>query len=66
MQAGAHEALVHVESAPVLLTGRIELLRYYREQSVSHRYHRYGNLAPALLLPPLRGLLPCASTHCAR
>jgi RHH-type proline utilization regulon transcriptional repressor/proline dehydrogenase/delta 1-pyrroline-5-carboxylate dehydrogenase len=47
-------ALVHVTAAPVLLTGRIELLRYVREQSVSHRYHRYGSLAAAGLLAPLR------------
>jgi RHH-type transcriptional regulator, proline utilization regulon repressor / proline dehydrogenase / delta 1-pyrroline-5-carboxylate dehydrogenase len=50
IEAAAH-ALVHVEGAPVLLTGRIELLRYHREQSISHRYHRYGNLAPGRLLP---------------
>jgi RHH-type transcriptional regulator, proline utilization regulon repressor / proline dehydrogenase / delta 1-pyrroline-5-carboxylate dehydrogenase len=50
IEAAAH-ALVHVETAPVLLTGRIELLRYHREQSISHRYHRYGNLAPGRLLP---------------
>ncbi len=29
---------------PVLVEGRIELLRYLREQSLSHDYHRYGNL----------------------
>jgi RHH-type proline utilization regulon transcriptional repressor/proline dehydrogenase/delta 1-pyrroline-5-carboxylate dehydrogenase len=50
----AEAALIHVASEPVLSTGRIELLRYCREQSVSHRYHRYGNLAGARLLPPLR------------
>jgi RHH-type transcriptional regulator, proline utilization regulon repressor / proline dehydrogenase / delta 1-pyrroline-5-carboxylate dehydrogenase len=44
-----------VSAAPVLLTGRIELLRYVREQSVSHRYHRYGSLAAQPLLAPLRG-----------
>jgi RHH-type proline utilization regulon transcriptional repressor/proline dehydrogenase/delta 1-pyrroline-5-carboxylate dehydrogenase len=50
----AEAALVHVAAAPVLQTGRIELLRYLREQSVSHRFHRFGNLAPARLLEPLR------------
>lgn len=30
--------------APVLAEGRIELLWYLRERSVSHAYHRYGNL----------------------
>ncbi|HET6407238.1 MAG TPA: aldehyde dehydrogenase family protein, partial [Chthoniobacteraceae bacterium] len=29
---------------PVLSEGRIELLWYLREQSISHAYHRYGNL----------------------
>jgi RHH-type proline utilization regulon transcriptional repressor/proline dehydrogenase/delta 1-pyrroline-5-carboxylate dehydrogenase len=54
LRAAAEAALVHVAAAPVLQTGRIELLRYLREQSLSHRYHRYGNLAPARMLPPLR------------
>jgi RHH-type proline utilization regulon transcriptional repressor/proline dehydrogenase/delta 1-pyrroline-5-carboxylate dehydrogenase len=49
VEAAAH-VLVHLEAAPVLLTGRIELLRYHREQSISHRYHRYGNLATGRLL----------------
>lgn len=30
--------------APVLTNGRIELLRYLREQSLTVSYHRYGNL----------------------
>ena len=29
---------------PVLAHGRIELLWYVREQSISNDYHRYGNL----------------------
>jgi len=36
---------VYVADAPVLAEGRIELLWYLREQSVSDDYHRYGNLA---------------------
>jgi RHH-type proline utilization regulon transcriptional repressor/proline dehydrogenase/delta 1-pyrroline-5-carboxylate dehydrogenase len=32
---------------PVVQLGRLELLHYLREQSVSYRYHRHGNLAPA-------------------
>ena len=35
---------VHVARSPVLVCGRIELLWYLREQSISHDYHRYGNL----------------------
>jgi RHH-type proline utilization regulon transcriptional repressor/proline dehydrogenase/delta 1-pyrroline-5-carboxylate dehydrogenase len=33
-----------VVSDPVLVDGRIECLRYLDEQSISHDYHRYGNL----------------------
>ena len=29
---------------PVLAEGRVELLWYVRERSISHAYHRYGNL----------------------
>jgi RHH-type proline utilization regulon transcriptional repressor/proline dehydrogenase/delta 1-pyrroline-5-carboxylate dehydrogenase len=54
LSAAAADVHVHIEGSPVLLTGRVELLRYHREQSVSHRFHRYGNLAPERLLPPLR------------
>ncbi len=35
---------VYIARAPVLAEGRIELLWYLREQSVSVDYHRYGNL----------------------
>jgi len=34
----------HLATAPVLCEGRIELLHYLREQSLSIDYHRYGNL----------------------
>jgi RHH-type proline utilization regulon transcriptional repressor/proline dehydrogenase/delta 1-pyrroline-5-carboxylate dehydrogenase len=40
----AHEAGVYLADSPVLAEGRIELLWYLREQSLSHSYHRYGNL----------------------
>ena len=33
-----------VADVPVVGEGRVELLWYLREQSVSHDYHRYGNL----------------------
>ena len=33
-----------IADQPVLAAGRIELLWYLREQSISHAYHRYGNL----------------------
>ncbi len=35
---------VHIADAPVLPVGRIELLWYVQEQSISADYHRYGNL----------------------
>jgi len=42
--AAAHGTGVFVSRAPVLAEGRIELLWYLREQSISRDYHRYGNL----------------------
>ncbi|MGM0578627.1 MAG: proline dehydrogenase family protein [Myxococcota bacterium] len=35
---------VHVETAPPLANGRVELIRYVREQALCIDYHRYGNL----------------------
>ncbi len=40
----AHEAGVFLADAAVVAEGRVELLWSVREQSVSHAYHRYGNL----------------------
>jgi RHH-type proline utilization regulon transcriptional repressor/proline dehydrogenase/delta 1-pyrroline-5-carboxylate dehydrogenase len=42
--AAANEAGIFVARAPVLAEGRVELLGYVREQSISRDYHRYGNL----------------------
>ena len=44
-----HDALnelvgVHIADEPVLSLGRLELLHYLYEQSLSIEYHRYGNL----------------------
>lgn len=39
------ETGIHIADTPVLAEGRIELLWYVKEQSISHDYHRYGNLA---------------------
>ncbi len=44
--AAAAEAGVSVVSTPVSAEGRLELLWYVREQSLSIDYHRYGNLGP--------------------
>jgi RHH-type proline utilization regulon transcriptional repressor/proline dehydrogenase/delta 1-pyrroline-5-carboxylate dehydrogenase len=40
----AETAAVHCEDGPVLANGRVELLRYLREQSLSIEVHRHGNL----------------------
>jgi RHH-type transcriptional regulator, proline utilization regulon repressor / proline dehydrogenase / delta 1-pyrroline-5-carboxylate dehydrogenase len=34
----------YIARSPVRMEGRIELLHYYRQQSICHTYHRYGNL----------------------
>ncbi len=40
----AAESATFLDVAPVLASGRFELLHYLREVSISHHYHRYGNL----------------------
>ena len=40
----AAERGFYIARDKVLMEGRIELLRYLREQSVCNNYHRYGNL----------------------
>jgi RHH-type proline utilization regulon transcriptional repressor/proline dehydrogenase/delta 1-pyrroline-5-carboxylate dehydrogenase len=42
--AAAAETGFYIARAPVRMEGRIELLHYYRQQSVCTNYHRYGNL----------------------
>jgi len=44
VHAALGETGIHVARSPVLAEGRVELLWYVTEQSVSHDYHRYGNL----------------------
>jgi RHH-type proline utilization regulon transcriptional repressor/proline dehydrogenase/delta 1-pyrroline-5-carboxylate dehydrogenase len=46
-----------IADVPVVGEGRVELLWYLREQSISHDYHRYGNLGRRAAEPrrPLRG-----------
>jgi RHH-type proline utilization regulon transcriptional repressor/proline dehydrogenase/delta 1-pyrroline-5-carboxylate dehydrogenase len=46
VQQAAAETGLCVVSAPVLAEGRVELLWYFQEQSLSLDYHRYGNLGP--------------------
>ncbi|MEM6364613.1 MAG: hypothetical protein AAF745_09310, partial [Planctomycetota bacterium] len=38
------DAFLTVIDEPPVIDGRIECLRYLNEQSISHDYHRYGNL----------------------
>jgi len=42
-KAAADELTFIVRSKP-MMSGRIELLNFFEEQSISHSYHRYGNL----------------------
>ena len=44
VRRAAEEACLFIADAPVLAEGRVELLWYVQEQSVSFDYHRYGNL----------------------
>ena len=44
IRAAAAESGVYLADEPVLACGRVELLWYLREQSISWDYHRYGNL----------------------
>ncbi len=40
----AAEDTVHIASEPFISNGRVELMHYFIEQSISNSYHRYGNL----------------------
>ncbi len=44
VRAAAHDAGVHIADEPVTAEGRVELLHFLREQTVSHTTHRYGNI----------------------
>ncbi len=44
LHEAANHAGVHLATEPVTAVGRIELLHYLREQSVSRTLHRFGNL----------------------
>lgn len=38
------DAGIHFQISPILANGRVELLKYLREISISSDYHRYGNV----------------------
>ncbi len=44
LRAAARAARVHLADDPVTRSGRVELLHYLREQTISRTTHRYGNL----------------------
>jgi RHH-type transcriptional regulator, proline utilization regulon repressor / proline dehydrogenase / delta 1-pyrroline-5-carboxylate dehydrogenase len=44
IRKAAASALQYIADSPPLAHGRIELLWYFQEQSLSYLYHRYGNL----------------------
>jgi RHH-type proline utilization regulon transcriptional repressor/proline dehydrogenase/delta 1-pyrroline-5-carboxylate dehydrogenase len=47
--SAAAETGFYIARAPVMMDGRIELLQYYRQQSICDNYHRYGNLGERAL-----------------
>lgn len=55
LQKGLKHLLANVHLAPVVACGRIELLHYLREVSLSYDYHRYGHI------PSLQWEDPCNS-----
>lgn len=44
LEEALSRAACHLNLGPVLANGRLELLHYLREVSISRDYHRYGNL----------------------
>ena len=40
----ANKSLTFIVRSKPMMEGRIELLNYFIEQSISHSYHRYGNI----------------------
>ena len=40
----ASESLTFIVRQKPMMEGRLELLNYFTEQSISHSYHRYGNI----------------------
>jgi RHH-type proline utilization regulon transcriptional repressor/proline dehydrogenase/delta 1-pyrroline-5-carboxylate dehydrogenase len=44
IRRAAAETEFYIACNPVMMDGRIELLQYYRQQSICNNYHRYGNL----------------------
>jgi RHH-type proline utilization regulon transcriptional repressor/proline dehydrogenase/delta 1-pyrroline-5-carboxylate dehydrogenase len=49
LYSAAAETGFYIARAPVMMDGRLELLQYYRQQSICDNYHRYGNLGDRVL-----------------
>jgi RHH-type proline utilization regulon transcriptional repressor/proline dehydrogenase/delta 1-pyrroline-5-carboxylate dehydrogenase len=47
--SAAAETGFYIARAPVMQDGHLELLQYYRQQSICDNYHRYGNLGDRAL-----------------
>ena len=45
----AAQTTTFIVRQPAMMEGRLELLNYFAEQSVSHSYHRYGNIGARAL-----------------
>jgi RHH-type proline utilization regulon transcriptional repressor/proline dehydrogenase/delta 1-pyrroline-5-carboxylate dehydrogenase len=45
----AAESGFYISRTPVMMDGRLELVQYYQQQSISNNYHRYGNLGDRTL-----------------
>jgi len=48
----AAEIGFYIAGSPVYMEGRLELLQYFRQQSICNNYHRYGNLGERGELDP--------------
>ena len=45
LRKAANRAGIHLADGPVTANGRVELLHYHKEQTISRTLHRFGNLA---------------------
>lgn len=57
LTAAAAKRGVYIAAAPPMIDGRMELVLYFREQCVTHTYHRYGNLGQHQLNPRAEDVL---------
>lgn len=53
----AAEHGIYIAASPPQVDGRLELVLYFREQCVTHCYHRYGNLGQHQLNPHAEDVL---------